>query len=135
MYAAAIPVAISYALLWQPPDWDDSLLFLYLVMLTVLVRTLITFYETPSSALMPELTVDYDERTQIQAWRSLFGWVGGAGMAVFMYAFLLVPTERYPVGTLNREGYEMGGLIASGVMLLAILVSAVGYSSSHCSVG
>ena len=89
MYAAAIPVAISYALLWQPPDWDDGLLFLYLVMLTVLVRTLITFYETPSSALMPELTVDYDERTQIQAWRSLFGWVGGAGMAVFMYAFLL----------------------------------------------
>ncbi|MAI93492.1 MAG: sugar transporter [Halieaceae bacterium] len=126
MYAAAIPVAISYALLWQPPDWEDSLLFLYLVMLTVLVRTLITLYETPSSALMPELTVDYDERTQIQAWRSLFGWVGGAGMAVFMYAFLLVPTERYPVGTLNRDGYETGGLIASGVMLLAILVSALG---------
>ena len=62
----------------------------------------------------------------LRVWRSLFGWVGGAGMAVFMYAFLLVPTERYPVGTLNRDGYETGGLIASGVMLLAILVSALG---------
>ncbi|MEL0007519.1 MAG: MFS transporter [Luminiphilus sp.] len=126
MYAAAIPVAISYALLWQPPDWSEGALFLYLVVLAVLVRTLITFYETPSSALMPELTADYDERTAIQAWRSLFGWVGGASMAVFMYAFLLVPNEHYPVGSLNREGYETGGLIASGVMLLAILVSAAG---------
>ncbi|MEL0163224.1 MAG: MFS transporter, partial [Halieaceae bacterium] len=106
MYAAAVPVAISYALLWQPPDWSDNALFLYLVVLAVLVRTLITLYETPSSALMPELTPDYDERTKIQAWRSLFGWVGGAGMAVFMYAFLLVPAPDYPVGTLNREGYE-----------------------------
>lgn len=126
MYAAAVPVAISYALLWQPPDWGDGALFLYLVVLSVLVRTLITFYETPSSALMPELTGDYDERTAIQAWRSLFGWVGGASMAVFMYAFLLVPTERYPIGTLNRDGYETGGIIASGLMLLAILVSALG---------
>lgn len=126
MYAAAVPVAIAYALLWQPPDWSNSALFLYLIVLAVLVRTLITFYETPSSALMPELTADYDERTAIQAWRSLFGWVGGAGMAIFMYAFLLVPTDRYPIGTLNREGYETGGMIAAGVMLLAILVSALG---------
>ena len=63
----------------------------------------------PSSALMPELTADYDERTSIQAWRSFFGWAGGAGMAVFTYGFLLVPTEAYPVGILNRDGYETYG--------------------------
>ena len=73
MYAAAIPVALCYSLLWQPPDWSDGALFLYLVVLAILIRTLITFYETPSSALMPELTADYDERTTIQAWRSFFG--------------------------------------------------------------
>ena len=43
MYAAAIPVALCYSLLWQPPDWDDGALFLYLVILAVLIRTLITF--------------------------------------------------------------------------------------------
>jgi len=126
MYAAGLPVALCYTLLWQPPDWNDGALFVYLVTMAVLVRTLITFYETPSSALMPELTPDYDERTTIQAWRSLFGWVGGAGMAIFMYAFLLVPTENYPVGSLNREGYQIGGLIGGAVMLLAIWVSAWG---------
>ena len=93
MYAAAIPVALCYSLLWQPPEWSDGALFAYLVIMAILIRTLITFYETPSSALMPELTADYDERTSIQAWRSFFGWAGGAGMAVFTYGFLLVPTE------------------------------------------
>ena len=126
MYAAAIPVALCYSLLWQPPDWSDGALFLYLVLLAVLIRTLITFFETPSSALMPELTADYDERTTIQAWRSFFGWAGGAGMAVFMYAFLLVPSETYPVGALNRDGYETYGVISGGVILVAILVSALG---------
>ena len=132
MYAAAIPVALCYSLLWQPPDWSDGALFLYLVVLAILIRTLITFYETPSSALMPELTADYDERTTIQAWRSFFGWAGGAGMAVFMYAFLLVPSETYPVGALNRDGYETYGLISGGVILVAILVSALG---THSRIG
>ena len=126
MYAAAIPVALCYSLLWRPPDWGDGALFLYLVVLAILIRTLITFFETPSSALMPELTADYDERTTIQAWRSFFGWAGGAGMAVFMYAFLLVPSETYPVGALNRDGYETYGVISGGVILVAILVSALG---------
>ena len=132
MYAAAVPVALCYSLLWQPPDWSDGALFLYLVVLAILIRTLITFYETPSSALMPELTADYDERTTIQAWRSFFGWAGGAGMAVFMYAFLLVPSEIYPVGALNRDGYETYGLISGGVILVAILVSALG---THSRIG
>ena len=126
MYAAALPVALCYYLLWQPPNWSEAGLFFYLVVLAILIRTLITFYETPSSALMPELTLDYDERTKIQAWRSFFGWAAGAGMAVFMFAFLLVPTETYPVGALNREGYETYGVISGGVILLAILVSALG---------
>ena len=132
MYASAIPVALCYSLLWQPPDWSGGALFLYLVVLAILIRTLITFYETPSSALMPELTADYDERTTIQAWRSFFGWTGGAGMAVFMYAFLLVPSGAYPVGALNRDGYETYGVISGGVILLAILVSAFG---THSRIG
>ena len=126
MYAAAVPVAFCYSLLWQPPDWSDEALFLYLVVLAVLIRALITAYETPSSALMPELTADYHERTTIQAWRSFFGWTGGAGMAVFMYASLLVPSDSYPIGTLNRDGYETYGMISGGIILVSILVSALG---------
>jgi Na+/melibiose symporter-like transporter len=129
MYASAIPVALCYFLLWQPPELTNQGLFFYLLTFAILIRTLITFFETPSSALMPELTQDYDERTTVQAWRHFFGWAGGALLAVFMFGFLLVPTENYPIGTLNREGYETYGLIAGGLMFIIILLSALGTQS------
>ena len=75
---------------------------------------------------MPELTQDYDERTTVQAWRHFFGWAGGASLAVVMFGLLLVPTEQYPVGTLNRDGYETYGQLAGVLMFVVILVSALG---------
>ena len=126
MYASALPVALCYYLLWQPPDWGSQGLFFYLLGFAILIRTLITFFETPSSAFMPELTQDYDERTTVQAWRHFFGWAGGASLAVVMFGVLLVPTEQYPVGTLNRDGYETYGQLAGVLMFVVILVSALG---------
>ena len=126
MYAAAVPVAISYWLLWNPPEWGQTGLFWYLVCLAVLIRTFITLYETPSSALMPELSTDYAQRTSIQAWRQFFGWSGGNFMSVMMFGLLLVPTEQYAIGTLNREGYETYGVISSVLIFLAIVISAAG---------
>ena len=87
MYASALPVALCYFLLWQPPELSNQGLFFYLLGFAILIRTLITFFETPSSALMPEMTQDYDERTTVQAWRHFFGWAGGALLAVFMFGF------------------------------------------------
>lgn len=129
MYASALPVAMCYDPLWQPPDWGDQGLFFYLLGFAILIRTLITFFETPSSAFMPELTQDYDERTTVQAWRHFFGWAGGASLAVIMFGVLLVPTDEYAVGTLNREGYETYGQLASVLIFVVILISALGTES------
>lgn len=130
MYAAAIPVAASYYLLWNPPDWSQGELFAYLLGLSVVIRTFLTFYETPSSALLPELTTDYEERTKLQSYRLFFGWSGGSAMSVLMFGVLLVETAEYATGTLNREGYANYGVIASLLMLAAIVVSSMG--THHC---
>ncbi len=129
MYAAAVPIALTYFLLWNPPDWSETALFWYVLILAIVIRTLITFYETPSSALMPELTQDYEERTTLQSFRLFFGWSGGNAMSVLMWGVLLVATAEYSEGSLNREGYATYGIIASVTMLVAILVSAVGTHS------
>jgi len=126
LYAAALPVSLSYFMLWNPPDWGQGALFAYLLVLAVLIRTFITFYETPSSAMMPELSTDYEERTTIQSYRMLFGWIGGNFMTVLMFGVLLVPTVQYGDGILNRDAYAQFGIIGSLVMLTAILVSAIG---------
>jgi Na+/melibiose symporter-like transporter len=126
MYAAILPVSFTYFLLWNPPAWGQAGLFCYVLVLAVLIRTFITFFETPSAALGPELTHDYDERTALMSWRQFFGWMGGNLMSVLMFGVLLVATPQYPVGTLNRDGYATYGIIASLLMMVAMLVTALG---------
>src|SRR5579872_2207687 len=61
MYASALPVAVAYFFLWNPPHLPRGGLFFYLVGIIIVVRTFITMYEIPSSALVAELTPDYNQ--------------------------------------------------------------------------
>lgn len=126
MYASALPVALSYLLLWNPPHWGHGALFIYLVVVAIIVRTFITFYEIPSSALVAELTDDYDQRTVFFAWRFFFGWFGGLSIAILAFRVFLVPDATHPVGQLNPAGYVTYGLVAAIIMFAAILISAAG---------
>ncbi|MEN0651752.1 MULTISPECIES: MFS transporter [Hyphobacterium] len=133
MYISAIPVALSFFLLWNPPaDASQHVLFWYLLVLAVTIRTAITFFETPSSALVPELTKDYDERTSLFSLRVFFGWFGGNVMSVMMF-FLLFPllaSEAFPDGRFNPDAYQVYGIVGSLVIFVAILVCALGTHSN-----
>ncbi len=127
MYAAALPVGVSVWLLFAPPrGLGGDALFAYFVVMAVMVRVCITFYEIPSTALVAELSDDYDERTSMMSFRFLFGWWGGLGMALLAYGFLLRPTLEQPIGVLNAEAYRVYGVVAAVLMVTAILVSAGG---------
>ncbi len=127
MYASALPIALCYFFLWSPPTGlSTQELFIYFVMMAILVRTTITFYEIPSSALVAELTEDYHERTLFLSLRHFFGWCGGLTIAVFTYLVLLVPTPEYPIGVLNPQGYHRYGIISSALIFIVIIVSSLG---------
>jgi Na+/melibiose symporter-like transporter len=129
MYVAALPVAATYFLLWAPPaDWSQAALFWRLLALAVLIRVLITVYETPSTALSAELTDNYDQRSSLLSWRLYFAWTGGNAMSVlmFMALFPAFATAAVPNGQFNREAYVVYGIVASILMAATILISAVG---------
>jgi Na+/melibiose symporter-like transporter len=127
MYAAALPVALSYLALWNPPHgWPMGAMFAYLVVTAIIIRTFITFYEVPSSALAAELTQGYDERTVLLSYRYFFAWVGGLLLYLITFVFLLVPDAHHKVGQTNPTGYARYGLIAAVIMFISILVSAAG---------
>lgn len=127
MYAAALPVALTYFFFWNAPqDLSQEGTFLYLVVMAILVRTTVTFYEIPSTAMAAELTDHYDERTKLFGYRYLFGWLGGLLIAALAFGVFLVPTEKYPFGLLNVEGYHRYGLVAALLMLAGIAASSVG---------
>lgn len=127
MYASALPVAAAYFLLWNPPHlFAGRSLFFYLLFMVIVVRTFITMYEIPSSALVAELTPDYDQRTSFLGFRYLFGWIGGVGMALLAFGVFFTTTRRYPVGQLNPEGYFKYSIAACVLIVFAILVSSIG---------
>jgi len=127
LYASALPVAVTYWLLWNPPTGlSHPALFAYFVVIAVLVRVFVALNEIPSASLVPELTTDYDDRTSILSYRFFFGWWGGLAMTVLAYGVFLQPDAEHPTGVLNPEGYGTYGLAASLVLLAAILISALG---------
>ena len=127
MYAAAIPASVAYYFVWNPPaGLQGDALFPYIVTLAILVRTLITVYEIPSSSLVAEMSDDYDERTSMLSYRYFFGWTGGTLMGAFATIFILVPTATISNGMFNIEGHGQVGAIAATVIFLAIMISALG---------
>ena len=127
MYAAAIPASVAYYFVWNPPaGLQGDALFPYIVTLAILVRTLITVYEIPSSSLVAEMSDDYDERTSMLSYRYFFGWTGGTLMGAFATIFILVPTATISNGMFNVEGHGQVGAIAATVIFLAIMISALG---------
>ena len=130
MYLSVIPVGIAYIFAWNPPaGLTGNELFPYLLMITIAVRVAFTFYDVPSSALVAELTDDYDERTSFLSFRYVFGWLGGVTMAGYTLLFLLVDTEIYGSGFLSVDGYKTYGNIAAMVIAGSILICALGTHS------
>ncbi len=128
MYAGIIPFAVSfYALLQPPADLSQNGLFFRLLLLTVAVRVSMTFYEIPRGALGPELTKDYDQRTQMVGWGTAYGWFGGAGFAWIILAFLLPETAEYQGSRayLNPEGYRHMAWIGGLVIFVTSMISTV----------
>ena len=132
MYGSAIPVAASFFLIWTPPDsLSDSMTLWYLLCLSIVVRTGITFFETPNLALAPELTTDYTERSRLISMGHLFAWSGGnlMNVAMFFVIFPLFASSAMSEAVGSRAPYEIYGILASVLIFVAILGASIGTHS------
>ena len=129
MYAAALPVAITYYFLWTPPEsLTDWQLFTYLLVCAIIIRVFITFYEVPSVSLGPELTDNYVERTSLMSFRYFFGWFGGLTTYNLVW-FWFGPnnvTQTYSDGRFNPEAWSEYGLVAAILIFIGIIVTSAG---------
>lgn len=126
MYASALPLAVSYWFLWNPPHLGADHLFFYLVAITILVRSLISLYEVPSSAMLAELTHSYDKRTTMFGFRYLFLWVGSLSMSLLGFGLFFRPSAKYAQGQLDPANYPAYAATACVFMIVAIFVSSAG---------
>jgi GPH family glycoside/pentoside/hexuronide:cation symporter len=72
-------------------------------------------YETSYSALMPEITLDYDERTRLSTFRQLLGTFGDIGEALIPFAAtLLLPQWPH----FRAVGALAGIVVAGGAIIV-----------------
>ncbi len=121
MYAAIIPFTLSYYFILQDPGEATKVeIFYRLLFLMIVMRVSMTFYEVPRTALAPELSKDYDQRSKFTGLSSAFGWFGGAGIsAVMAYYFL---GDSYS----NADGYHLLGFYGGLGIFIGSVVTSVG---------
>jgi Na+/melibiose symporter-like transporter len=127
MYAAALPLALFWFLLYMPPEGlGQTGLFSWFLVLAVLVRASMTLYHVPHMALGAELSDDYSERTSIVQWRTFSGMVGSLGViGVGIYIFF-PESDEFSNGLTNPAGYPAFALASALIMFVTIWYSAWG---------
>ena len=113
-FIASIPMAVCYYLLLSPPQLNAGL-FAWFLGFYFLMLTSRKFYETAFGALMPELTLDYDERTKLSTFRQLLGTVGDISGALLPFA----ASYLFARGTDFKVTGAVCALVVSGGAMLA----------------
>jgi Na+/melibiose symporter-like transporter len=122
MLAAAVPYALGFFLLFNPPQgWSDQALVIYLAVCLLSIRVFDTLFEVPHQALAPELAKGYDERTNLLALRQFFAVAGGLGMQLLALNVLLAERPDGTGGMLDRSGY-FGYALTGGLVIFATVV-------------
>ncbi len=126
MFAAPIPVMLCLFFIYSPPESFDSFrLFLWLTVLTVIMRSSMTLFHVPHLALGAELSADFTERTRVMRMNTLLGAMGGFGTAFIAYSFFFSATPEYPNGLLNESAYSTFAIFASLIGGAVMVVSTV----------
>jgi len=88
----SIPFALCFVLLWlTPAALDEWIKFILATASLLLYATAYSFVSVPYMALVPAISTDYDERTQIVGYRAMLSTAGiifGGGAALLVSSFV-----------------------------------------------
>jgi GPH family glycoside/pentoside/hexuronide:cation symporter len=120
MVLGAIPFGLSFFLMWVVPGWEsETARFWYYVVVSLFFQVFYTVINLPYATLTAELTKDYDERTELTAFRlasSLFGAISALGLG-------LVITQI--IDNVQRQYWVLGAIV-SLLAVVPLLLCVVG---------
>jgi GPH family glycoside/pentoside/hexuronide:cation symporter len=118
MIGAALPISLSFGLLFSIPDVSHGAgLFIYVTALYLVLRIGLSTFGLPYGALGAELTTDYHERSVLFAFRWVFNC--GGNVILLVLAFLVFLPSQEALDT--REAYGGFGWSCALVALLAMM--------------
>jgi GPH family glycoside/pentoside/hexuronide:cation symporter len=129
MLWGAIPFGVFYVLQWLVPQFNADpatnqwWLFGYYILVSVLFNTAYTAVNLPYTALTPELTQDYNERTSLNSFRFLFS-IGGsiASLLLAQVIFAFFKPSAAPGGSCNAGvmQYTVLGVVCAVISIVSL---------------
>ena len=120
MLFGAIPFGIFFFLQWIVPNFSDDpnlnnwYLFAYYIVIATLFNLAYTAVNLPYTALTPELTQDYNERTNLNSFRFAFS-IGGSILSLILATVIF---QVYPGDP--KQQYLVLGIISSLLSVVAL---------------
>ncbi len=120
MLWGTIPFGIFFFLQWIVPEFSSNpdinqwCLFVYYIVIATLFNLAYTAVNLPYTALTPELTQDYNERTNINSFRFAFS-IGGSILSLILATFIF---QAYPDNP--RQQYLILGLVSTVLSIIAL---------------
>jgi glycoside/pentoside/hexuronide:cation symporter, GPH family len=113
----ALPFGILYFLYWQVPQLGEAGKFWYYLIVAILFDTTYTAINVPYSALTPELSKDYDERTSLNSYRFSFSILGGVA-AASLHGLIV-----NSFGARSVTGYQISAAIWAVLFTTSVLLT------------
>ena len=118
----AIPFALTFILLFLIPPTDNAnWLALYYAIVYLLFDTMYTIVNVPYTALTPELTSDYDERSDLAGWRISVSILAALVTGAF---FTLLAEDVFGRWFGLQTGYALTAVIWSFSLAIPLLFLA-----------
>ena len=120
MLFGAIPFGVFFFLQWivpnfsEDPNFNNWCLFAYYVLIGVLFNVAYTVVNLPYTALTPELTQDYNERTNLNSFRFAFS-IGGSILSLILATVIF---QAYPDNP--KQQYITLGGVSSLICIIAL---------------
>ncbi len=116
----SIPYGLSFLLLWFAPPFDGQVAKAIFITIAFMISdTMETLVAVPFSALTPELTPDYDERTSLTGFRMFFN------LAISLVTAVAAPAIVDGViagGGTQQQGYLVTAAIFGGMAAIPFLL-------------
>ena len=121
MLFGTLPFGLFFFLQWivptfsSDPNINNWCLFAYYIVIATLFNLAYTAVNLPYTALTPELTQDYNERTNLNSYRFAFS-IGGSILSLLLASFI---TQAFPNDPVAE--YRTLGLFSAIVSMVALL--------------
>lgn len=126
MLIGAIGVSIANLFIWcVPTNLSVAAKFVWVLISLIFNETFCTLYSTPYGALSGDLATEYNDRTVIQVYKTIFFLIGMILPSLLLNIFL-PSTPEYPQGQLNPNGYKNIAIVCSLIMIVCGVICVVG---------